>query len=38
VNLGIQPWPGSPEDFASLMHSERERYAQLIQAVGIRKR
>ena len=37
VKLGIQPWPGSPEDFASLVRSERKRYAQLIQVVGIRK-
>lgn len=38
VNLGIQPWPGSPEEFASLVRSERARFAQLIQAAGIRKR
>ena len=38
VNLGIQPWPGSPEEFASLVRSERARFAQLIKAAGIRKR
>jgi tripartite-type tricarboxylate transporter receptor subunit TctC len=38
VNLGIQPWPGSPEEFANLVRTARERFAQLINAAGIRKR
>jgi len=38
VNLGIQPWPGSPEEFASLVRSERKRFAQLISGAGIKKR
>jgi tripartite-type tricarboxylate transporter receptor subunit TctC len=38
VNLGIQPWPGSPEEFASLVRSEKERFAQLIKGAGISKR
>lgn len=38
VNLGIQPWPGSPEELASLVRSEKERFAALIKAAGISKR
>ncbi len=38
VNLGIEPWPGSPEEFSSLVRSERERFAQLIKSAGIKKR
>ncbi|MDH3288688.1 MAG: tripartite tricarboxylate transporter substrate binding protein [Betaproteobacteria bacterium] len=38
VNLGIQPWPGSPEDLASLVSSEKKRFAALIKAAGISKR
>jgi len=38
VSLGIQPWPGSPEEFADLVRTERKRFAELIKAAGIRKR
>ncbi len=38
VNLGIQPWPGSPQELAAHVASEKARFATLIQAAGIPKR
>ena len=34
---GIDPWPGSPEDMARLVHSETARYAKIVQSAGMRR-
>jgi len=38
LKLGIQPWPGSPQEFAKLVSSEKARFAELIQTAGIPRR
>lgn len=38
VRLGIEPWPGSPAEFANLVSTEKARFAELIKAAGIPKR
>lgn len=34
--LGIDPWPGTPEQLASLVRSETARYASIIKSAGLR--
>jgi tripartite-type tricarboxylate transporter receptor subunit TctC len=34
--IGVDPWPGTPEELASLVHSETARYATLIRSIGLR--
>ena len=34
--MGVEPWPGTAEDLASLVRSETERYAKLIKSIGLR--
>ena len=34
--LGVDPWPGTPEELASLVRSETVRYAGLIKSIGLR--
>jgi tripartite-type tricarboxylate transporter receptor subunit TctC len=34
--LGVDPWPGTPEELASLVRSETARYAILIKSIGLR--
>jgi len=38
VRLGIQPWPGSPQELAAHVASEKARFAALIRAAGIPRR
>lgn len=38
TGMGIQPWPGSPQELAELVSSEKARFARLIQVSGIQKR
>lgn len=38
LTLGIQPWPGSPQELGALVRSEKARFAKLIEAAGIPKR
>ena len=34
--IGVDPWPGTPEQLASLVQSETARYARLIKSIGLR--
>jgi len=34
--MGADPWPGTPEQLASLVRSETARYASLIKSIGLR--
>jgi tripartite-type tricarboxylate transporter receptor subunit TctC len=34
--LGVDPWPGTPEELASLVRSETARYSDLIKSIGLR--
>ncbi len=34
--LGVDPWPGTPEELASLVRSETTRYAKIIKSIGLR--
>ena len=34
--LGVDPWPGTPEQLASLVRSETARYANIIKSIGLR--
>ncbi len=34
--MGADPWPGTPEQLASLVRSETARYAKVIKAIGLR--
>jgi tripartite-type tricarboxylate transporter receptor subunit TctC len=34
--MGVDPWPGTAEQLASLMRSETARYAKLIKSIGLR--
>jgi len=34
--MGVDPWPGTPEELASLVRSETARYATLIKSMGLR--
>jgi len=34
--MGVDPWPGTPERLASLVHSETARYAKVIKSIGLR--
>jgi len=34
--MGVDPWPGTPEDLAALVRSETARYASLIKSIGLR--
>jgi tripartite-type tricarboxylate transporter receptor subunit TctC len=36
--MGIQPWPGTPQELATLVSSEKARFADLIKTAGIQKR
>ena len=36
--LGIQPWPGTQQELATLVSSEKVRFAELIRIAGIKKR
>jgi tripartite-type tricarboxylate transporter receptor subunit TctC len=32
---GVEPWPSTPEEFASLVRSETVRYADIIRRAGL---
>ena len=34
--IGVDPWPGTPEELASLLRSETARYATIIKSIGLR--
>ena len=34
--IGVDPWPGTPEELAGLVRSETARYSKLIKAIGLR--
>ena len=34
---GVDPWPGTPAEFASLIRSETARYAKIIEKAGLKK-
>jgi tripartite-type tricarboxylate transporter receptor subunit TctC len=34
--LGVEPWPGTPEQLAGLVRSETVRYAKIIKSIGLR--
>ena len=34
--MGVDPWPGTPEELASLVRSETARYAAVIRSIGLR--
>jgi tripartite-type tricarboxylate transporter receptor subunit TctC len=34
--MGVEPWPGTPDELASLVRSETARYANLIKSIGLR--
>lgn len=36
IASGIDPWPGTPEQSASLVRSETARYASIIKSLGLR--
>lgn len=38
VKLGIQPWPGTPQQLAAHVASEKARFAKVIEEAGIPKR
>ena len=35
INAGIDPWPNTPEQFASFIRSETERYTKVIKSAGV---
>ena len=35
-NMGVDPWPGTPDELESLTRSETARYATLIRSIGLR--
>jgi len=35
-NMGVDPWPGTPDELESLVRSETARYATLIKSIGLR--
>lgn len=35
--IGIDPWPGTPEQLADLLRSETARYATIIRSAGLRR-
>lgn len=37
IAIGVDPWPGTPEDLANLLRTETARYATLIQSAGLRQ-
>lgn len=37
VAIGVDPWPGTPEDLANLLRTETARYAMIIQVAGLRQ-
>jgi len=34
--MGVDPWPGTPEELAGLVRSETARYAAVIRSIGLR--
>jgi tripartite-type tricarboxylate transporter receptor subunit TctC len=34
--MGVDPWPGTPEELAGLLRSETARYSKLIKSIGLR--
>ena len=34
--MGVDPWPGTPDELASLVRSETARFASLIRSIGLR--
>lgn len=38
TGIGIQPWPGTAEELATLVKTEKARFAELIKNAGIAKR
>jgi tripartite-type tricarboxylate transporter receptor subunit TctC len=34
--MGVDPWPGTPDELASLVRSETARFASLIKSIGLR--
>ena len=34
--MGVEPWPGTPDELASLVRGETARYANLIKSIGLR--
>ena len=34
--MGVEPWPGTPDELANLVRSETARYANLIKSMGLR--
>jgi len=34
--MGVEPWPGTPDELASLVRSETARFAALIKRIGLR--
>ncbi len=38
TGLGIQPWPGTPQELATLVSTEKARFAALIKTAGIKPR
>lgn len=38
TGLGIQPWPGTPQELATLVSTEKARFAALIKTAGIKQR
>lgn len=38
TDMGIRPWPGTPQELGALVSSEKARFAALIQNSGIQKR
>lgn len=37
IAIGVDPWPGTPQDLANLLRTETARYATLIQSAGLRQ-
>ena len=33
--LGVDPWPGAPEELAELLRSETARYAAVVRSAGL---
>jgi tripartite-type tricarboxylate transporter receptor subunit TctC len=34
--MGVDPWPGTPEELADLVRNETARYSKLIKSIGLR--
>ena len=34
--MGVDPWPGTAEEFGALVKSETARYSKLIKSIGLR--